>query len=101
MSKDRTSEPRGTVPVAVAVKYQGNADPAPRVTASGRGDIAAQIVAVARAEGVEVHEDADLAEILVTLDVDSFIPIEAFTAVAEILSYVYRKNGTDPRRSAT
>ena len=101
MSTDRTNEPQGPVPVAVAVKYQGDPDPAPRVTASGRGDIAAQIIAVARAEGVEVHEDADLAELLVTLDVDSFIPVEAFTAVAEILSYVYRKNGTDPRRPGT
>ena len=39
-----------------------------------------------------MREDADLAEVLTAIDVDSEIPIEAFAAVAEILSYVYRAN---------
>jgi flagellar biosynthesis protein len=39
-----------------------------------------------------VREDADLAELLVAVDVESEIPLEALAAVAEILSYVYRAN---------
>ena len=69
---------------------------APRVIASGRGSIAEQILALAFANGIKVREDADLAELLSAVELDSEIPLEAFTAVAEILSYVYRANG-DPR----
>ena len=36
---------------------------------------------------------ADLAELLAVLELDQEIPVEAFTAVAEILSYIYRANG--------
>jgi len=66
---------------------------APRVIAAGRGTVAEQILALAFANGVKVREDADLAELLSAVDLDSEIPLEAFTAVAEILSYVYRANG--------
>lgn len=69
---------------------------APRVIASGRGSVAEQILALAFANGIKVREDADLAELLSAVDLDSEIPLEAFTAVAEILSYVYKANG-DPR----
>jgi len=63
------------------------------VLASGRGAVADQILAIAFAHGVRVREDADLAEVLAAVDVDSEIPLEALVAVAEILSYVYRANG--------
>ena len=38
------------------------------------------------------QRDADLAEVLGALDIDSIIPTEVLAAVAEILSYVYRVN---------
>lgn len=64
----------------------------PRVIAAGRGSIAEQILALAFANGIKVREDADLAELLSAIDIDSEIPVEAFTAVAEILRYVYLAN---------
>src|SRR6185369_2627690 len=64
----------------------------PRVAASGRGAVAEQIIALAFEKGIPVREDADLAEILATVDVDTEIPIDALAAVAEILSYLYRYN---------
>jgi len=64
----------------------------PRVVASGKGGFAEQILQIAWANNIKVREDADLVEILSAIDVDSDIPIEAFAAVAEILSYVYRAN---------
>ena len=67
----------------------------PKVIAAGRGSVAEQILALAFANGIKVREDADLAELLSAIDIDSEIPLEAFTAVAEILSYVYRANGGD------
>jgi len=82
--------------VAVALKYELGSEHAPKVTAGGRGAIAEQILAIAFATGTRVREDADLAEMLSAIDIDSEIPIEAFAAVAEILAYVYRANGTMP-----
>jgi flagellar biosynthesis protein len=87
--------------VAVALRHERGHDHIPRIVASGRGAIAEQILAVAFAEGVKVRQDADLAEVLSALDVGSDIPLEAFAAVAEILSYVYRANQTyRPRHPA-
>jgi len=86
--------PKGTV--AVALQYQPDSEFAPKVIAGGRGAVAEQILHVAFAAGVKVRSDADLAEMLSTIDIESEIPIEAFAAVAEILAYVYRLNGTLP-----
>ncbi len=83
--------------IAVALSYQPHSpDDAPKVVASGQGKVAEQILDVAFREGVKVREDADLAQILAAVDVDSVIPLEAFMAVAEILAYVYRINGQQP-----
>lgn len=77
--------------VAVAVK---DADgKTPTVMAAGRGALAEQILQIAFDNDIKVREDADLANILAELELDSPIPTEALMAVAEILSYVYRANG--------
>ena len=78
---------------AVALEYARESDPAPRVTAKGEGLLADKIVEIARAHGVTVREDRDLVMLLGAVDIDSPIPVEAFQAVAEILSYIYRKQG--------
>lgn len=81
--------------VAIAVEEQANGA-VPKVVASGRGYLAEKILDVAFAAGVKVRTDADLVEILKAIDVDSDIPTEAFAAVAEILTYVYRANAQTP-----
>jgi len=98
---ERSKTPRRR-PVAVALSYDGSDDnAAPRVAASGRGTIAEQILALAFANGVKVREDADLAELLAAIDIDSDIPVEAFAAVAEVLAYVYRANNQWPAAGET
>lgn len=78
---------------AVALK-EGDEDGAmPLIAAAGRGKIAEQILQIAYENGIKVRTDADLAEILAKIELESPIPGEAFMAVAEILSYVYRANG--------
>lgn len=64
----------------------------PHLVASGRGFIAEQILTIAFAKGVKVREDADLAELLTTLDLDTPIPPAAIMTVAEILTKVYELN---------
>jgi len=79
---------------AVAISYRPDqGDEAPRVVASGKGELAHQILELAFAAGVKVREDADLVEILAAVDIDSPVPLEALMAVAEILTYVYLANG--------
>lgn len=82
--------------IAVALNYEKETDPAPVVSATGRGEVAEQILQIAFENGVRVREDADLAQILSQVDVDSPIPLEAFAAVSEIMSYLYRAQGIDP-----
>lgn len=65
----------------------------PSITASGKGYIAEQILKIAYEKGIKVRQDSALAEMLSSFDIDSPIPSEAFTAIAEILSYLYRANG--------
>ena len=102
-SPDQPAEvpsPKPAVAVAAAVEEQPGAE-TPKVIATGRGLLAEQILSIAFANGVKVRQDADLAQILAAVDVDCPIPTEAFAAVAEILSYVYRANGQIPAGFAT
>lgn len=77
-------------PAAVALKERPHKAALPTISAAGRGKIAEAIVQLAFDHDIKVREDSALAEMLVEIDVDSPIPSEAFMAVAEILSYVYR-----------
>ena len=80
-------------PTAVAITAGDSKDDAPRITAAGRGKIAEQILQMAFDNGIKVREDSELAEMLTKIELDSPIPSEAFLAVAEVLSYVYKANG--------
>jgi flagellar biosynthesis protein len=82
--------------VAVALQYRRAQDPAPRVVAKGGGEIAQQIVELARQHGVAIREDADLVQLLSAVELDTEIPVEAFIAVAEILAYIYRARTPAP-----
>lgn len=84
-----TGEPPQTIAVAIEEQADGST---PKVTASGRGHLAEKILEVAFAAGVKVRSDADLVQVLEAVEVDSEIPTEAFVAVTEILTYVYRAN---------
>ncbi|MCF3630671.1 EscU/YscU/HrcU family type III secretion system export apparatus switch protein [Thalassospiraceae bacterium LMO-SO8] len=81
--------------MAVALAEGALPGMAPTVVAGGRGRLAEQILQIAFANGIKVREDADLAQLLATIDMEEEIPVEAFAAVAEILIYLYRANSTD------
>lgn len=90
---DSTALTPSTERTAVALSYEIGGENLPKVVATGRGQLAEDIVRLAFEAGVKVREDRDLAQLLVSLDLDSEIPTEALEAVAEILSYVYKANG--------
>lgn len=78
--------------VAVALRYLAGKDIAPRLTAKGFDDVAREILRIAREHSIPIHEDADLAHVLVKLDINQLIPPDLYRVVAEILAYVYRLN---------
>lgn len=77
---------------AVALGYDQAKHNAPVVLAKGQGQIAAKIIEIALDQGIEIRQDADLLQILKAVDINEEIPIEAFAAVAEIISYIYQQN---------
>ncbi|MCB9996491.1 MAG: EscU/YscU/HrcU family type III secretion system export apparatus switch protein [Rhodospirillales bacterium] len=79
--------------VAVAIENSGGDGTNPYISAAGRGKIAEQILQLAFDNGIKVREDGALAEMLAMIELDSPVPPDAFMAVAEILSYVYKANG--------
>ena len=78
---------------AAALKYDQAQASAPRVVAKGRGQIADQIIQVARENGVPLVEDRNLATVLEDLELESEIPADLYQAVAEVLVFIYRLNG--------
>ena len=83
---------RRSQPLAIALRHAPDAPAAPRIVASARGFAAERILELAFANGVKVREDADLAEMLSAVGIGDEIPFAAFSAVAEILAYIYRAN---------
>ena len=76
--------------VAVALGYDPDHESAPKVVATGKGEIAKRIVEIAKQHGVHIHQDAALAERLAMLELESMIPSELYQIVAELLLFVYK-----------
>ena len=79
---------------AIALEYGSYA--APVVTAKAEDELALEMIAHAKANGVYITEDPALLALLSRLDVDQEVPPELFTAVAVILSWVYWLKGMRP-----
>ena len=73
---------------AAALKYSSEKDNAPKVVASGRGEVAEKIFEKAIEENVPVYQDANLAETLTKIKLGSEIPEELYNVVAEVLAFI-------------
>jgi flagellar biosynthesis protein len=85
--------------VAVALRYEKDAEGAPKITAKGRGATAEAILALARKNGVPVRSDPNLVQVLSRLKIDQEIPPQLYAAVAAILAFLYRMNQIPPKPS--
>ena len=72
---------------AIALEFDPD-DEAPRVIASGKGELAERIIEKAKEAAVPVHRDDKLADTLARLDIGDMIPPELYEVVAEILVFV-------------
>lgn len=84
--------PPGPPKKAAALAYDKASDSAPKLTAKGRGQVADKIIAIAKEHGIPVQKDADLMEILDKVEIDSEIPLEVYSVVADIFAYIYKVN---------
>ena len=72
---------------AVALAYDPG-DSAPRILATGKGNIAKRIIEEAKASDVPFYRDNKLADTLSTLQIGDAIPPELYEVVAQILVFV-------------
>lgn len=86
---------------AVALKYDEGAMAAPRVVAKGADLMALKIRDIAREHQVPVLQSPPLARALYThTEVDHEIPARLFSAVAQVLAYVYQLRAAMAGRGA-
>ena len=81
---------KSTIKKAVALGYNKQRDNAPRILASGKGEIAKSIIDAAKEHNIPIKEDKDLVEILSKVDINQEIPPNLYKAVAEVFSFLYR-----------
>lgn len=74
--------------IAVALKYDSNSS-APVIIAKGKGEVAKRIINKAEEENIHTYEEKELAEKFINIDIGSEIPEEYYTAVAEILAFIF------------
>lgn len=74
--------------IAVALKYDKNYN-APTVVAKGMGFIAEKILEKGKEKNVNIHKDEKLARQLIDVNIGQEIPEKFYTAVAEILAFVF------------
>jgi flagellar biosynthesis protein len=86
---------------AVALGFDIKNDDAPKVLAIGNGQIAENIVQIAKDNNIPTHKDTDLVEILSILDIYEHIPVEVYSVVAEIFSHIYRINDKKKQKITT
>lgn len=84
------------VKAAVALQYDGKQ--APTIVAKGHGELAEDIVALAREHGVLIHEDEALNQLLNQMDLGDQIPKELYLIIAELIAFSYVVQGKFPEQ---
>jgi flagellar biosynthetic protein FlhB len=79
---------------SIALKYDTEISDAPILIAKGVDEVAFRIRELAKEHDIIIFENPPLARSLYdTVEIDEPIPIEFYKAVAEIISFVYKKKG--------
>lgn len=74
---------------AVALDYDIDTDHAPKVIAKGSGELANNIIKIAKENEIPIKKDEDLVELLSAIDIDKEIPESMYKAVSEIFAFIY------------
>jgi flagellar biosynthesis protein len=84
------------IKAAVALQYNGKN--APTIVAKGHGELADEIVALAREHGVLIHEDEALNQLLRQMELGDQIPKELYLIIAELIAFSYVLQGKFPEQ---
>lgn len=79
---------------AVALRYDGRN--APTVTAAAEGDLARQIIQLAREHGVPLFENPELVGLLAEIGLGEEIPETLYLCIAQIIAFAYTIQGKTP-----
>ena len=80
--------------LAIALRYDGTG--VPYVTAKGEDTIAEQIIATAKEHGIPLEQNEELTALLAGVHIKEEIPPSLYTAVAQILAFLYYVNEQKP-----
>jgi flagellar biosynthesis protein len=75
---------------AAALKYDKEAQSAPKVIASGKGAIAQKIIEKAREFDIPLFANEALVNSLIDLDLDKEIPSELYSTVVEVFLWLMK-----------
>jgi flagellar biosynthesis protein len=79
---------------AVALAYDGKR--APTITAEGSGQLAEQIIAIARDNGVPLFENPQLLSLLQQVGLNEEIPETLYLCIAQVIAFAYKIQGKFP-----
>jgi flagellar biosynthesis protein len=81
---------------AIGLKYNTAENDSPTVIAKGFGDLADDIIALAKESGVMIHEDPYLSDLLARMDLGQEIPEQLYHVIAELIAFSYVLQGKFP-----
>jgi len=81
---------------AIGLKYNTEENNSPTVIAKGFGDLADDIIKLAKESGVLIHEDPYLSDLLARMDLGQEIPENLYHVIAELIAFSYVLQGKFP-----
>ena len=79
---------------AVAMHYDGKN--APAVTATASGELALQLIELARQHGIPLFENETLLELLTEIGIGEEIPETLYLCIAQVIAFAYKIQGKFP-----
>lgn len=79
---------------AVALYYDGRS--APSVTATASGELAEQIIEIARQHGIPLFENEALLNLLMDIGLGEEIPETLYLCIAQVIAFAYKIQGKFP-----
>lgn len=92
----RTEKESLTLDKSLAVSLEYHGEGAPTVTAKGKGHFAEEIIEIAKAHGIPIKSDEQLASLLSQVELDEEIPEALYEAVVQVLIFAYQLSGKQP-----
>ncbi|MFD2442736.1 EscU/YscU/HrcU family type III secretion system export apparatus switch protein [Bacillus sp. CGMCC 1.16607] len=72
-------------PSAAVIKYDEKTGKSPTIVAQGKGQVAQQIIELAKKNNIHMQEDSSLVANLLDMDLGDNIPPQLYSVMAEIL----------------